>query len=214
MNSIQKFICKVYRHFYRRGLECIEMLNLESYKKDNNINLGTNVRVYSEGSLITCGVGNISLGNNTVIRGNLMTYPHEGGGKIVIGDDCYVGDHTKIWAGEQIYIGNRVLISHNCNIFDSTTHPIDKQQRYLHEKEIITTGFPHKLYNTLTQEKVWIGDDVWIGCSCIILKGVTIGEGAIISAGSVVTKDVPPNVLVGGNPAKVLKELIVDGEKY
>jgi acetyltransferase-like isoleucine patch superfamily enzyme len=207
MNAIQRFICKVYRHFYRKGLECIEKLNVEEYMLNKNISLGDNVRVFPEGSLITSGVGKIELGNNTVVRGNLMTYPHEGGGKIKIGDDCYVGDHTRIWAGEQIYIGNRVLISHNCNVFDSTTHPVDKHQRYLHEKEIVTIGFPKVLYDTLSQDSVWIGDDVWIGCSSIILKGVKIGEGSIISAGSVVTKDIPPNVLVGGNPAKILKTL-------
>ena len=46
---------------------------------------------------------------------------------------------------------------------------------------------------------------MWIGCNCIILKGVTIGEGAVVAAGSVVTKDVPPKALVGGNPAKIIK---------
>lgn len=191
-------------------MECIEKLNFESYLIDKNIHLGNNVRIFPEASIITCDVGEISIGNNTVIRGILMTYPHEGGGKIVFGDDCYVGDHTRIWAGESIYIGNRVLISHSCNIFDSTTHPVDKQLRYLHEKEIVNTGFPSKLYDTLTQAKIWIGDDVWIGCNCIILKGVTVGEGSIVSAGSVVTKDVPPNVMVGGNPARILKKLLDD----
>jgi len=51
-----------------------------------------------------------------------------------------------------------------------------------------------------------IGDDVWIGTRCLIFKGVTIGEGAIVAAASVVTKDVPPYTIVGGNPARVLKE--------
>jgi Acetyltransferase (isoleucine patch superfamily) len=50
-------------------------------------------------------------------------------------------------------------------------------------------------------------DDVWIGSGSIILKGITIGEGSVVAAGSVVTKDVSPNVIVGGNPARVLKEI-------
>ncbi len=65
----------------------------------------------------------------------------------------------------------------------------------------------HK-FNSNTEEikPVKIGDNVWIGCNSIILKGITIGNGAVVAAGSIVTKDVPPKVLVGGNPAKVIKE--------
>lgn len=59
-----------------------------------------------------------------------------------------------------------------------------------------------------TFRPVKIGDRCWIGCNSIILKGVTLGEGAVVAAGSVVTKDVPPRTLVGGNPARVLRENI------
>ena len=62
--------------------------------------------------------------------------------------------------------------------------------------------------NHIKTQPVYIGKNVWIGLGSIILKGVTIGDGAIIAAGSVVTKDVPSNCLVGGNPAKVIKDYI------
>ena len=56
---------------------------------------------------------------------------------------------------------------------------------------------------------ITIGENVWIGCRALILKGVTIGDGAVVAAGAVVTKDVPANCVVAGNPAKIIKENVV-----
>jgi acetyltransferase-like isoleucine patch superfamily enzyme len=206
MNIIKYFFDKVYNHFYIRMIVANKNIKRHGFEKNPQIILGENVKLFPETEIQPLSNKNILIGSNSAIRGVLMTYRH--GGEILIGEDSYVGDHTKIWSGLKILIGSRVLIAHNCNIFDSTTHPIDKFQRYLHEKEVINVGFPNELYETLEQAPVRIEDDVWIGCSCIILKGVTIGEGAIVSAGSVVTKDVPPNTMVGGNPARVLKTLV------
>lgn len=65
----------------------------------------------------------------------------------------------------------------------------------------------HKLNNdTEKTSPIHIGNHCWIGCNCIVLKGVTIGDGAVVAAGSVVTKNIPPNTLVAGNPAKIIKE--------
>ena len=67
----------------------------------------------------------------------------------------------------------------------------------------------HKLESeTEVYKPVTIGNHVWIGCRCLILKGVTIGDGAVVAAGSVVTRDVPGGALVGGNPAKIIKEKV------
>lgn len=66
----------------------------------------------------------------------------------------------------------------------------------------------HKNWDVVKSKPIKICDDAWIGMNCIILKGVTIGEGAIVGAGSVVTKDVPAWTVVAGNPAKVVKTLL------
>ena len=98
----------------------------------------------------------------------------------------------QIRCGNKIEIGNNCIFGRNVNISDSDFHPIKNDKG-----EYINASRP-----------VVIGDNVWLGHDCIILKGVTIGNGAIIAAGSVVTKDVPPCSIVAGNPAKVIKENI------
>jgi len=146
----------------------------------------------------------ILVGANTHIKGQLLTFGH--GGKIEIGDYCYVGEQSHIWSAQSISIGNRVLIAHNVNIFDSLTHPIDPAKRHQQFKNIITTG--HPLTIDLEEKPVLIENDVWISCMAIILPGVRIGEGSIVAAGSVVTKDIEPGCLVGGNPATVIKRIL------
>jgi acetyltransferase-like isoleucine patch superfamily enzyme len=149
---------------------------------------------------------NISVGAGTHIRGQLMTFGH--GGRITMGRHCYVGDNSKLWSALSLSIGDRVLIGHNSSIFDSDTHPLNARDRHRQYVEIITRGHPAELY--LREQVVTIEDDVWIGCNAVVLKGVTIGRGAVIGAGSIVTHDVPPFVVVAGNPARVIRELSRD----
>lgn len=156
-------------------------------------------------SLISNNLGipeSIKIGKNTVVRGELLTFAH--GGNIQIGDYCYIGEGTRIWSALSIRIGNRVLISHNVNVFDNDTHPIeDHNARHKQFVDIITMGHPKNI--DLNEQPVLIQDDVLIGCQSIILKGVTIGEAAVVSAGSVVTRDVPPYAIVAGNPANIIR---------
>ena len=148
----------------------------------------------------------IYIGHFSHIRGELFTFAH--GGKIKIGDYCYLGENSRIWSALNIVIGDRVLISHDVNIFDSLTHPINAKKRHEQFKQIVSYGHPKEI--DLQESQVLIKDDVWIGSMSIILKGVTIGEGAIVGAGSVVTKDVPPSTIVAGNPARIIREIPVD----
>ncbi len=148
---------------------------------------------------------NISIGKFSIIRGELLTFQH--GGKIVIGDYCYIGEQSKIWSSINVKIGNRVLIAHNVNIHDNNAHPLDSEQRHNQFKLIISEKCHPKEDKTLNEKPIIIEDDVWIGFNSTILKGVTIGKGAIVAACTLVTKDVPQNVIVAGNPAQIIKYL-------
>lgn len=143
----------------------------------------------------------IRVGRKTHIKGHLLVFTN--GGSITIGDDCYVGENSRIWSMSAIEVGNRVLISHGVNIHDTDSHSISAHQRHEHFKEITTHGHPKNL-NSVKSAPIKIGDDVWIGFNASIMKGVTIGEGAVIGSNSVVTGNVPAYAIVAGNPAKLV----------
>jgi acetyltransferase-like isoleucine patch superfamily enzyme len=146
----------------------------------------------------------IKIGSNSHVRGLLRLFAY--GGSIDIGDNCYVGENSYIWSGDSIKIGNNVLVSHNVSIVDTNAHELDHLERAAGYIKLIKKGHPKEKGSIITAPIV-IYDHVWINFNSIILKGVTIGEGAIVAAGSVVTKNVAPFTLVGGNPAKFIKEL-------
>jgi len=146
---------------------------------------------------------NIRLGQACKIRGELVVYPYAG--RIIMGDYCYLGEGSRIWSENEIIIGNNVLIAHNVDIHDSNDHPIEPQARHNHFKDICSIGFSEK-YN-LRSKPIIIGDNAWIGFGASIMKGVRIGKNSIVAAHSVVTHDVPDNVIVAGNPAKIVRSL-------
>jgi acetyltransferase-like isoleucine patch superfamily enzyme len=147
----------------------------------------------------------IKVGANTLVLGELLTFAHQG--QIEVGESCFIGENSRIWSAASVTIGNRVLISHNVNIHDTDGHPVDAQLRHEHFNQISTVGHPIE-QDCLPSSPVCIQDDVWIGFNCTILKGVTVGQGAIIGASSVVTKDVLANTIVAGNPACFIRKVI------
>ena len=123
------------------------------------------------------------------------------GAQIIIGDKTRIHGSC-IHAYSSIEIGNNCLIAANCQIFDGNGHDMSFPDT---ENRINTMG---------SSKPIKIEDDVWIGANSIILPGVTIGKGSVISANSVVIKDIPSMVLAGGNPAIVIKSFTVDNYNH
>lgn len=111
-------------------------------------------------------------------------------GEIKIGKYCLITPGVRIMAAESIHIGDACMIAHGVYISDADWHGIyDRAEPVGNTKPVI------------------LEDNVWIGDSAIICKGVTVGKNSIIGAGAVVTKNVPPNSIFAGNPAKLVKTL-------
>jgi len=124
---------------------------------------------------------------------------------------CTVGDYTLlngalVMSEEEITIGSYCLISWNVGIADSDFHPVDPEQRK-QDCMVLNPFTAGKARPPVVTRPVRIGDNVWIGMGAMVLKGVTIGNNSVVGAGAVVVKDVPPNVVVVGNPARVVKKL-------
>jgi len=147
---------------------------------------------------------NFVIGAFSFICGELLVMTPVG--RLSVGHHCTIGPATRIWANASIEIGDYVMISHSVDIHDSDSHPLDAAERRRHCVSCCEHRAAFDPTHVLTRP-VRIEDDVWIGFKASILKGVTIGRGAVVAAGAVVTRDVPPYALVAGNPARVVRML-------
>ena len=140
----------------------------------------------------------MQVGNNvTLWRTAISAEEH---GFISIGNDCYVANASLV-CSQKILIGNRVFIAGGVTIADSDFHPMDPAERLADTIALSPLG-NSKNRPAITSKPVVIEDDVWIGFNATILKGVCVGEGAVIEPGALVIEDVEPGSTVGGNPAK------------
>jgi acetyltransferase-like isoleucine patch superfamily enzyme len=153
---------------------------------------GKNFRGRNPGYFFLGGDSEVHIGDNVLIERKVRFSIGEKA-RVYIGDDSYVGDGTHILALEEVAIGRGCAISWDVLFMDSSSHPFASQG-----EELRTLIGP-----------IIVEDHVWIGCRAVILKGVTIGEGAVVANNAVVTRDVPPRTLVGGNPARVIKEDVI-----
>jgi len=117
----------------------------------------------------------------------------QAGAVLQIGDDFAMTGGT-LCAAEKISIGNHVNIGANSTVIDTDFHPLQPDLRLERPQDAQTAP-------------IVIEDHVFIGMNCLILKGVRVGTGSVIGAGSIVTRDVPAGVIAAGNPAKVLKKI-------
>lgn len=130
-----------------------------------------------------------------------------------LGDKVIILDKIKIVSPENIIIGSNVFLGENTCIYGHAGVKIGNDTLLAPGVSIISFdhGFSEKNKPFFIQQKtlgqITIGNNVWIGKNSIILKGIAIGDNSIVAAGSIVTKSVPPNCIVGGNPAKFIKNI-------
>jgi galactoside O-acetyltransferase len=146
----------------------------------------------------------LSIGRGSIVQSAIL-YDRTGG-SVRIGDRTFIGASTLVCA-EAIDIGDDVLVSWGCTIVDHNSHPLAWKDR---SSDVVNWFEGEKDWSHVERAAVRIGNKAWIGFNAVILKGVQIGEGAIVGAGSVVTRDVPTFTIVAGNPARPLRELQPD----
>ncbi len=141
----------------------------------------------------------VSIGENSLIEGRIIFDREKS--TVTIGNRTYIGNSLLVCASS-ITVGDDILMAWGITIVDHNSHSVTWDER---KDDVMNWIHGRKDWTHVACAPVTIGNKVWIGFNVIILKGVTIGEGAVVAAGSVVTKDVPPYAIVAGNPAKVVR---------
>jgi acetyltransferase-like isoleucine patch superfamily enzyme len=162
----------------------------------NHIHLGHGAYLDQGAYLHACPNG-IEIGANTIVMHGAVLHVYNFRGLpragITIGRDSLIGEYTVIRGQGGVKIGDRVYTSPFTQII-AVNHVFDDPNRPFVDQGI-------------TAEGIVIEDDVWLGSGAVVTDGVRIGKGAVIAAGAVVTKDVPPHTVVGGVPAKPIKDI-------
>lgn len=152
--------------------------------------------------------GIVSIGNDSLLSGTFVV--ETSNGRMRVGDRSFIGGGLFVCTDE-INIGSDVMFSWGCTVIDTDAHSLSWEHRKNDVKDWkrgVDEGAvgKYKDWSHVKSKRIEVKDKAWIGFNVIILKGVTIGEGAVVAAGSVVTKDVPDYSVVAGNPAIVVKK--------
>jgi acetyltransferase-like isoleucine patch superfamily enzyme len=133
-------------------------------------------------------------------------------GQVIIGDRVFIGS-SDIICRTKVEFENDIFVAWGCYFYDHNSHSLDYRDRQkdlsrqIKDYRAGLNFIANKDWSNVATKPIRICSNAWIGMNCIILKGVTVGEGAIVAAGSVVTRDVAPWTVVAGNPARFAKKL-------
>jgi acetyltransferase-like isoleucine patch superfamily enzyme len=145
----------------------------------------------------------IAIGRNCLIQGQIVAERNES--RIDIADDVLVGGSSVVDCAVSITIERGVLISYSCIIADSDNHSLYPELRINDLANWMNDGRHDWTHTAMAPVRICEG--AWIGARSLILKGVTVGPGAVVAMGSIVTRDVPARTIVAGNPARVIREI-------
>ena len=193
---------KIIRHILEKIYKIIMIIFNFTQLCTHNVSLGKGVKI--NGKIRIYGTGSLMIGDNVVINSHLKynpiggqsgcTFLLEEGATVIIGEGAGISN-AAICSRERIEIGREVYIGGDCRLYDTDFHSIKREFR-INEHD-----------NDVHSRPIQIKDGAFIGASCIILKGVTIGENSVVGAGAVVACDIPDNQIWAGNPAKYIKNV-------
>ena len=195
MNLLDKLICKGVAYYEsKREEEVIKQLGIP---KNSNVRVAYPF-VMAHPELVTIGDGTQILADSRI-----QLYPElvDKKPQLQIGNGCFFGYRLCILVGADISIGNKVLMASDITIV-SENHSVNPEAELPYMKQKLRVA------------PVTIGDNCWIGDKVIILPGVNVGEGCVVGAGAIVTKDIPPYSIAVGNPARVIKRYNFDMHKW
>lgn len=171
--------------YYKRGTEELKKDNIRAHELTQELNSTAVEEIEKKEAVIRSLFG--SVGKNASIEHNFHC---DLGYNIHVGENFYAGYNCTILDIAEVIIGDNCMLGPNVGIY-TAGHSIEPKDRN-------KSGYAMPIN---------IGKDVWVGGNCLILPGIAIGDNSIIAAGSVVTRDVPSNVIMAGNPAKILKSI-------
>ncbi|WP_052323743.1 DapH/DapD/GlmU-related protein [Flavihumibacter sp. ZG627] len=194
----------MFNRFFNR-LRKPKPTKIDLLKKSGNLVVGHNSDISNLDIIIygpSDGTLNVVIGDDCLINGKFILYNNRS--KISIGDRTYIGG-TSLYCYENINIGDDVMFSWDCTVIDTNAHSLLSKER---ELDVLQwkMGWKHKDWRNVKTKPVLIGNKSWIGFNSIIMKGVTLGEGCVVGAGSVVTESFSDYSIIGGNPAKFIKK--------
>jgi len=144
----------------------------------------------------------LSVGENSIIHADISF--EEAGGEVRIGNRSFIG-RSHLVCYRSLLIGDDVIMSWGITVVDHDSHAINWEAR---RNDVVDWAKGRKNWGEVAHAPVVVRDKAWIGFNASILKGVTVGEGAVIGACSVVTRDIPPYAVAVGNPARVVRSLM------
>lgn len=153
------------------------------------------------------------IGNNVTIKSSFLSnlvglysrtiiVTRAPGAEIIIGDNVGISGAT-FYARKGIYIGNNTAIGGNCKILDNDFHPINAEERL----KLLNDDHGGDCADLIPTREIHIGENCFIGCNSIILKGTVLGDGCVVGAGAVVAGKFDGNCVIAGNPAKVTRKI-------
>jgi acetyltransferase-like isoleucine patch superfamily enzyme len=149
------------------------------------------------------GFLNVEIGEDSYIQGTIVL--HTPNSKVKIGNRVFIGPNTTLFCFDEIVIDDDVMISWGCTLIDTNAHSLKSSERQADVLDWMK-GFQYKNWNVVESKPIYIKERCWVGFNSIIMKGVRLGEGSVVAAGSVVTKGTEPFDIIGGNPAAFIKK--------